>query len=325
MTEPVMQAPRTTTFPQVKHSVSQLMLRVLLALLPGIALQIVCFGPALLITLAVSLVGCLALEAGVLVLRRRPVLRTLGDGSAAVTAVLLALSIPPQAPVWLVLMGCGFAILLAKHAYGGLGYNPFNPAMVAYAALLVSFPQQMTAWPAPLGAELDAVSSATALDHLRSALGEQRTLGEMADDPAFGVLGASGWEWPALGYLLGGLYLLQQRVIRWQIPLSMLLGMGLMALVFWAADSDRHASPLFHLFSGATLLGAFFIATDPVSAATTARGRLLYGFGIGVLVYVIRSWGSYPDGLAFAVLLFNLLAPTLDRYSAPRVHGQPGR
>lgn len=313
--------PRSAPFLPVTHSVSQLMLRVLLALLPGVMLQIVFFGPTLLATLAVAVTGCLAMEAAVLAIRRRPVLRTLGDGSAAVTAVLLALSIPPQAPAWLVLTGCGFAILLAKHAYGGLGYNPFNPAMVGYVALLISFPQQMTAWPMPDTGGTDAVSAATALDHLRTALGQQRTLTEITRDPAFGVLGARGWEWPALGYLLGGIFLLQQRVIRWQIPLSMITGISLMAFVLWAADSDRHASPLLHLFSGATLLGAFFIATDPVSAATTPRGRLLYGFGIGVLVYVIRSWGGYPDGVAFAVLLFNMLAPTIDRYTQPRVYG----
>jgi electron transport complex protein RnfD len=196
--------------------------------------------------------------------------------------------------------------------------------MVGYVVLLISFPVQMTAWPAmqPLWADgNDAISAATALDHARTQLALNRTLSEIGGDASFGLMAGRGWEWVALAWLVGGLFLLWRRQIRWQIPVGLLAGLLLPALLFWAWDSDRYASPLFHAFAGATLLGAFFIATDPVSAATTPRGRLIYGFGIGLIAYIVRTWGAYPDGIAFGVLLLNLCAPTIDQYTRPRVYG----
>lgn len=302
-----------------RRSVAATMREVLIALLPGIALEAWLFGPRVIATLLIAALACWLVEAVALRWRAQALRPFLSDLSAPVTGVLLGLALPPGSPWWLPVIGAVIAIGLAKHCYGGLGYNPFNPAMVAYAALLVSFPLPMTQWHSPAG--VDAVSAATALDHVRTQLGLQRSLGEIRGDAPLGLLGAAGWEWVALAWLAGAVYLLGRRVIRWQIPAGVLLGIGLPALLFWAADVDRYASPLFHWFSGASLLGAFFIATDPVSAATTPRGRLYYGLGIGLLTWVIRSWGDYPDGLAFAVLLMNLCAPMIDRYTAPRVYG----
>jgi electron transport complex protein RnfD len=254
--------------------------------------------------------------------------------------VLLALALPPLAPWWIPVIGSLFAIVIAKQLYGGLGYNPFNPAMAGYVVLLISFPRELSLWPATgqlLGLQdtlllvftgslpdtltLDAITMATPLDAVKTRLGLSETLTEIRDSDVFGSFAGAGWEWINLWFLLGGLWLLQQKIIKWQIPAGMLGGLFLTALLFYAWNPDVYASPLFHLFSGAAMLGAFFIATDPVSASTTPRGGLYYGLGIGVLTYVIRTWGGYPDGVAFAVLLMNMAAPTIDYYTRPRVFG----
>jgi electron transport complex protein RnfD len=305
-------------------TVPRVMFQVLLALVPFAVVHVWLFGPALLLQLGAAAVTALGCEALALRLRGRPVPRFLRDGSVLVTAALLAVSVPPLLPWWLTAFGTAVAVLLGKHAYGGLGQNPFNPAMVGYAVLLVSFPVEMTRWPVP-GPEWDAVTGATALDALRTGLAQSYTMQEILADPAFGRMGAAGGEWLNLAALLGGTYLLLRRVIRWQIPLAMLAGLALPAAVMHAIDPGAHAGALFHLASGATMLGAFFIATDPVSAATSDRGRLYFGVGVGVLTWIIRSWGGYPDGVAFAVLLMNLAVPLLDRYTVPRIHGHRGR
>ena len=321
-------------------SVPLMMRRVLLALLPGIACAGWFFGWGILIN--ILLAGCTALvaEAGMLALRRRPVADTLLDGSALLTGVLLALALPPLTPWWIPVIGSLFAIVIAKQLYGGLGYNPFNPAMIGYVVLLISFPLELTLWSAPgqslplidtlalvfTGATpsslpLDAITTATPMDTIKTRLGLSETLSEIRVGPLFGSFAGAGWEWINLAFLLGGLWLLQLRVIQWQIPTGMLGGLALGALLFYVINPDVYASPLFHLFSGAAMVGAFFIATDPISASTTPRGRLYYGAGIGLLTYVIRTWGGYPDGVAFAVLLMNMAAPTIDYYTRPRVFG----
>jgi electron transport complex protein RnfD len=286
-----------------------------------------------------------AAEAAMLRLRQRPLAPFLRDSSALVTALLLAVALPPIAPWWLTVIGTLFAIVVAKHLYGGLGYNPFNPAMVGYVVLLISFPLEMTQWLPPAGAgferpgpgttlglillgrpagdtAVDAITQATPLDLIQTDIGLARTIEEIAASPLFGAVGGTGWEWVNLAFLLGGLWLLFRRIITWHIPVSLLAGLSLAALLFHVVDPSTHASPLFHLFSGASMLGAFFIATDPVSASTTPRGKLIFGAGIGVLVYVIRAWGGYPDGMAFAVLLMNIAVPTIDHYTQPRVFGE---
>jgi electron transport complex protein RnfD len=304
------------------YSVQRVMLQVLFALVPVAGVRLWLHGPAILGLLSVTAITALACEALALRLRRRSARAFLRDGSVLVTAALLALALPASAPWWLAAFGTAIAVLLAKHAYGGLGQNPFNPAMVGYAVLLVSFPLEMTQWSAP-GAGWDALTGATALDALRSGLRESYTIEEIRRGAEFGALGAADAEWVNLAALAGGLYLLVRGIVRWQIPVAMLLGLALPAVFAHGLDPGAHADAVFHLASGATMLGAFFIATDPVSAATSDRGRLAYGAGIGLLTWLIRSYGSYPDGVAFAVLLMNLVVPLIDRVTVPRIYGHP--
>ena len=328
-------------------TVSKVMLAVIYALIPGTLVMIYFFGWGIAINLCIAILTALAAEALMLRLRQRPVKAYLLDGSAVLTAILLALALPTLAPWWLVFLGTAFAMIVAKHLYGGLGYNPFNPAMAGYAMLLVAFPLEMTAWlppAAPGGAELsvvdhlrysfagalpggaswDAFTMATPLDTVKTELGTFQTVGEItaASPNLFGSFAGAGWEWINLMFLAGGLWLIYKRVITWHIPVAFLGALTLMATLFYLGDPGRFPSPLFHLFSGASMLGAFFIATDPVSGATTLRGRLIFGAGIGILVYLIRTWGGYPDGVAFAVLLMNTAVPTIDYYTQPRVFGQ---
>jgi len=325
----------------VDDSVALMMRRVLLALLPGTACFFWLFGWGVIFNLLIAGITALVAEAVMLMLRKRPVTTTLLDSSALLTGLLLALAIPPLTPWWIPVIGSLFAIVIAKQLYGGLGYNPFNPAMAGYVVLLVSFPLELTLWPAagnppditttlslvltgamPGNLPIDAVTMATPMDAVRTQLGLGETLSVLGEGPLFGMLGGSGWEWINLGFLAGGLWMLLKGVIQWRIPAGMLAGLLLVSLVFHLYDPESYASPQFHLFSGAVMLGAFFIATDPVSACTTPLGRLWFGFGIGVLTWVIRTWGGYPDGVAFAVLLMNMAAPTIDFYTRPRVFGQ---
>ena len=309
------------------------MRQVLYATLPGLATLVWLFGAGPLLNVLWAALVALAAEALMLRLRGRPLALHLSDGSALVTGVLLGLSLPPGSPWWLILIGSGFAIMVAKQLYGGLGTNPFNPAMVGYVVLLVSFPLAMTRWAEPgqpfslshslsLFLDLpgaDGFSGATPLDTFRTWAGNAPLL---AEQPILhGHVAGAGWEWVNLAFLAGGLYLLARRVIGWRIPVGVLLGLAAPAVVANLVDPLRFAGPLFHLFSGAAMLGAFFIATDPVSASTTPRGRLIYALLIGVLVWVIRSFGGYPDALAFAVLLLNLAVPFIDYYTRPTAYG----
>ena len=328
------------------NSVRRVMGLVLCALAPAIIMQVVFFGVGLLLQLVLGVCVALVAEAIALTLRRKPLQPFLTDGSAIITGVLLAMCLPPLAPWWLVVSGSAFAVLLAKHLYGGLGSNPFNPAMVGYAVLLVSFPAQLTHWLPPQLADLhvthpdlgdslytifmghlpshlawDAVTSPTPLDSIRTSLAMGQTMQEAQANPMFGVIGGRGWDWINLSLLVGGIWMLGLRIIRWQIPAAMLVALAVPAAVMNAVDPGGYPGALFHLTAGASMLGAFFIATDPISAATSNRGKLIYGAGIGFATYVIRTWGGYPDGVAFAVLLMNAAVPLIDRYTVPRIYG----
>ncbi len=330
-----------------RGTAGNVMQQVLLATLPGIAALTLFFGPGSLINIVLCAVFCLALEAGFLGLRGRPAMPFLKDYSALVTAILLGIALPPYSPWWLLLTGCFFAIVVAKQLYGGLGFNPFNPAMVGYVVLLISFPVEMTRWTlaSPALAEgialpniaqglqmtfgllgngdIDAWTGATPLDIVKQNQGE--TLSALyAQSPMLfsGTWAGAGWEWVNLGFLLGGVYLLYRRVFTWHAPVAMLIALTLLSALFYdGGSSESPGSPLLHLFSGATMLGAFFIVTDPVSSAVSTRGRLVFGAGVGILVYLIRAWGNYPDAVAFAVLLMNFAAPFIDYYTLPRTYG----
>ena len=318
---------------------------VLLTLLPAAITYCMYFGWGLLIQFALASIAGLMFEALALTLRHRTLQPAITDGSTLITAALLAFSVPPLAPWWLIVSAMAFAILLAKHLYGGLGMNPFNPAMVGYAVLLVSFPAAMTQWlPAasvtplhidfsqtlisilsghsPASLNIDLLSSASPLAALHSGLALRHTMDEVLATPTFGNIAGAGWEWVSLCFLLGGIAMLALRLIRWQIPLAMLLSTAVCATVMNMMDPGNYTGALFHLFSGATMIGAFYIATDPVTAPSSTRGRLYYGAGIGVLTYVIRSFGHYHDGVAFAVLIMNALAPLIDKLTIPRIYGE---
>ncbi|MBL4851961.1 MAG: electron transport complex subunit RsxD [Gammaproteobacteria bacterium] len=336
---------KTPTSPHIHSgdSVSRVMLLVIAATIPGIAVYVGYFGWGVVINILLALVTALVCEAGMLLIRKRPVLPFLYDGSAVVTAVLLALALPPIAPWWMVVMGAAFAIIIAKQLYGGLGYNPFNPAMAGYVMLLLSFPIEMTRWQAPLNNTNvslsfidswnitfsglkdnvnDAISMATPLDTLKTQLRLEQNIEQIiTGNPLFSNLAGLGWEWINIAFLIGGLFLIYKRIISWHIPVAMLTTIAVLSGVFYLIDADTFSSPMIHLLSGATMLGAFFIATDPVSAATSNPGRIVYGIGIGVFTYVIRTWGGYPDAVAFSVLLMNMVAPTIDYYIKPRVFG----
>ncbi|GHU32533.1 electron transport complex subunit D [Betaproteobacteria bacterium] len=322
-------------------SVRRIMLQVLAALLPGITAYLWLLGPIILVQIGLATVTALVAEGLMLFARGKPLTLFLGDGSAVVTAWLIALAFPPLAPWWLVVVGTAFAIVVAKHLYGGLGQNPFNPAMIAFAVCIVSFPALMSQWPAIdsgsnfgdhlaliLGQtpRLDALAGATPLDALKTALG----LGEgqtsvaaiTANRQVFGYLAGHGWEWVCLGYLVGGLWLGWRKIIGFSMPLAFLAGITVISGALWLWNPAGFADPLFHLFSGGTMLGAFFIVTDPVTACTTPRGKLIFGFSAGVLAYLIRVFGGYPDGVAFAVLLLNICAPVIDFYTQPPIFGK---
>jgi Na+-translocating ferredoxin:NAD+ oxidoreductase subunit D len=325
-------------------SVSAIMFKVLLALVPGIAAYVWMFGGGVLVTIALATMTALTAEAAMLKIRKRPVQPFLLDYSAVVTAWLLALAIPPLAPWWLIVVGTLFAIVVSKQLYGGLGYNPFNPAMIGYAVLLISFPAIMTKWPAalqlaqsklgfadqlhyifsgilPQGVQIDAVTSATPLDYLKTQLTLKHDVASIKDAPIFGALGGKGGEYVTIAYLLGGLYLWQQKIISWHLPTAFLAALALISGVFWMVNPAHFASPLFHLFSGASMLAAFFIITDPVSGPTTPKGKLWFAAGVALITYLVRVYGGYPDGVAFAVIFMNICVPLIDAHTQPRVFG----
>lgn len=319
-------------------SIQRVMFTVLLALTPGIAAYVWQIGAGILVNLLIATVTALVAEALILRLRKRPVAIAIGDLSAVVTAWLVALAFPPVVPWWLTVIAVSIAIIAVKHLYGGLGQNPFNPAMAAYCTMIVAYPSLMSQWPAAGGIdfstqlnlilggarELDAITGATALDTLRTGLRADGTVGSVMQAGVFGLAGGRGWEWIAGGYLLGGLFLLATRTITWHLPVGFLAGLASTAALFWIFHPDQFASPLFHLASGGAMLAAFFIVTDPVSGATTPRGKLIFAAGIGLIAYLIRAFGAYPEGIAFAVLLMNICVPLIDMKTQPSVFGHRG-
>ena len=319
-------------------SIQRVMFTVLLALTPGIAAYVWQIGAGILFNLLIATVTALVAEALILRLRKRPVAIAIGDLSAVVTAWLVALAFPPVVPWWLTVIAVSIAIIAVKHLYGGLGQNPFNPAMAAYCTMIVAYPSLMSQWPAAGGIdfstqlnlilggvrELDAITGATALDTLRTGLRADGTVGSVMQAGVFGLAGGRGWEWIAGGYLLGGLFLLATRTITWHLPVGFLAGLASTAALFWIFHPDQFASPLFHLASGGAMLAAFFIVTDPVSGATTPRGKLIFAAGVGLIAYLIRAFGAYPEGIAFAVLLMNICVPLIDMKTQPSVFGHRG-
>ena len=330
---------------------ARVMRSVALATIPGIITLVYFFGYGVLIQIALCISVALVSEALILKIRQRPIATMLKDNSALLTGLLLGISIPPLAPWWISVIGVSFAIIIAKQLYGGLGFNLFNPAMVGYVLLLVSFPVTMTNWQVPVELSqytvtigdtfsaiftgvtqsnlsvndlrhgIDGITMATPLDTLKTDLTQGKTAYESFTNPIFGSFVSVGWVWVNLAFLLGGLWLVALRIIRWHIPAAVIVSLAVCATIGFMLDPDTHGSAIFHALSGATMFGAFFIATDPVTAATSNKGKLIFGAIIGVLIYVIRQYGGFPDAMAFAVLLANMTVPLLDMYSKPTSYG----
>ncbi|WP_277252803.1 electron transport complex subunit RsxD [Neptunomonas phycophila] len=321
---------------------SEVMRLVILATVPGICAMTFFFGWGTLINLVLACSLALMFEAICIKARHRPISFYLKDNSALVTAVLLALSLPPFAPWWLTTVAVFVAIVIAKQLYGGIGQNPFNPAMIAYALVLISFPIEMTRWTAPFVMQAaegwqvlsftdtisvifggwqtaaDAFTSATPLDEMRHRAG-MTTTEIWRSSSVLANIGA--WHAVSAAYLMGGIFLLYKKIFTWHTPASLILTLAAVSLLFYVISPDNYTDPIFHISVGATIFGAFFIATDPVSAATSNIGKIWYGAGIGLLIYIIRTWGNYPDAVAFSVLIMNLAAPFIDQYTQPRTYG----
>jgi len=345
-------APHSAPHTHSGNAVSRVMLHVIIALLPATIFGIYIFGLPALNLLLITIISCLIAEAISLRIANKPITCHLLDGSALLTGLLLALSLPPWAPWWIGVLGGFFAMIVGKHIFGGLGQNVFNPAMLARVALLISFPLEMTTWvdikplftpDAPgfieslqitfLGIpNLDAISSASLMGHAKTELSLDRSLSDSLTSidysltsTSLGIVAGSIGETSSILLLLGGIYLLVKRIISWHIPLTMIATIVVLASLFHFIDSERYTDPLFHIFSGGIMLGAFFIATDLVTSPNTKLGQIIFAIGIGVLVYVIRTWGGYPEGIGFAVLLMNAMTPLIDHYIKPRIYGRNRR
>ncbi|MDG6881542.1 Na(+)-translocating NADH-quinone reductase subunit B [Phocoenobacter uteri] len=354
---------KMATSPHVHSSnlTAKFMLWVMGAMVPAVAVQYYYFGYGVLIQTAIALSLAAVVEVMMAKLRHKSLTYYLADLTGLVTAMMLAIAIPPYAPYWIIVIGTLTSLLLAKHCYGGLGQNIFNPAMVGYALLLVSFPAQMTAWSVPAelfehslsffdsiwliftgkmtqGVDLyqlinniDGISQATPLDSAKTFYAGFCSVNCNADVAYHSLIRspifmqdsdfAQGWWQVNVAFLLGGLVLLYKRIIHWQIPVAILSVFMLCAVLTQLFSSTPHLSFEAQLFSGAMMYGAFFIATDPVTASTTPKGKLIFGGLIGLLEYLIRYYGSYPDAIAFSVLLANICVPLIDQYTQPRLYG----
>ncbi|WP_370978118.1 RnfABCDGE type electron transport complex subunit D [Agaribacterium sp. ZY112] len=328
-------------------SVRKHMWQVCLALTPCTLFSLYLFGwPAIFLFFCTCL-SALLFEALCLYMRKDPLVRVM-DGSALLCAWILALTLPPWAPWWLGVGGAFFAIVVGKQLYGGLGQNIFNPAMLARTALLITFPMQMTTWvePTPIvlssspdffsallisfssATNIDAYSGATALGSLKTALSMGQNVEQGLAELYQPLYAFIGWSSGSMGessellILLGAVYLLWQRIISWEIPVAMLLGLFVFTQLSHILDGEHYAAASFHLFSGGVVLAAFFIATDPVSSPSSSLGRIVFGLGCALLIFIIRNWGSFPEAVAFAVLIMNAFNPLIERYLRPRIYGR---
>lgn len=328
-------------------SVSQIMWRVVLALMPATAFGLWLFGWPAIFLFIITVTSAILFEAFCIRLKGRPATPVIMDGSALLTGWLVAITLPPWAPWWIGVVGSGIAIILGKQVYGGLGQNLFNPAMLARVALLISFPIEMTTWAnvSPLffgdspgfidglhftlsGLQnLDAYTGATTLGYIKTEFSQNHILPDILKDYS-PTLNFIGWTRGSLGETssilmgLGGVWLIRQNIIQWQIPVSLLGTVVMLSSVFHLLDSDHYVSPFLYLNSGAILCVAFFIATDYVTSPNTPTGQLVFGAGCGLLIFVIRTWGAYPEGAGFAVLLMNSATPLIDYYIKPRIYGR---
>jgi electron transport complex protein RnfD len=320
-----------------KRDTSRIMGDVLIALLPALAVSVWVFGWQVLAVTVVSVASCMVFEW----LIQKYLLKgpaTIGNLSAVVTGVLLAFNLPAGIPLWLVMLGAFVAIAVAKMTFGGLGKNPFNPALVGRVFLLIAYPVQMTTWPAVTsfagamgaGGAVDAATGATPLALAKATL---KGGGSVADvmtqlninDLLVGFKGGSFGEVAAVALLLGGLFLLFRKVISWHIPVAVLGTMAAFSAILWAVNPTQFMPPMFHLLTGGAILGALFMATDYVTGPMTHRGAIIFGVGIGLITIIIRVWGAYPEGMSFAILIMNAVVPLINKYVRPTLFGGASR
>lgn len=314
------------------YSIRKLMMHVVIALIPAFLVSVWFFGYAAILVTAVSVASCVLFEYIIqrFVMKVKP---TIDDGSALVTGVLLAFNVPANLPVWIIILGALVAIGIAKMSFGGLGNNPFNPALVARVFLLISFPVQMTTWPLPKGFDTkyaDAITGATPLGILKEGIRNGSSVTDLLHTPAMpdyqqlfiGNMGGSLGEIAAGALLLGFIYLLWKRVITWHIPVTIVFTVAAFTSVLWLFNPNRYADPLFHVLTGGLLLGAIYMATDYVTSPMTVRGMIIYAMGIGIVTVVIRVWGAYPEGVSFAILFMNAFVPLINRYIKPGRFGE---
>lgn len=309
-------------------SVKRNMYGVIIALLPAWATSLWFFGFGALAVTLISVASCVLIE----FLIQKFVMKvktTICDGSAALTGLILAFNMPSNLPWWIIVIGALVAIGVAKMTFGGLGQNIANPAILARVFLLISFPQQMTSWPKPgqLTSYADAATGATPLGLMKEALRDGKSVSEVADLPSttdmlLGNMGGSLGEVAAIALLIGFVILLVRRIITWHIPVAVLGTIAVLSAIFWLADPSAYPSPVFHMLTGGALLGAIFMATDYVTSPMSHSGMLVYGFGIGLLTFLIRTFGAYPEGMSFAILIMNMLTPLINTYFKPKRFGE---
>jgi electron transport complex protein RnfD len=312
------------------QSVSKLMYGVLLALLPAFLVSVWVFGIGVLIITATAMASSVGFE----FLIQKYLIKgksTVADGSALITGALLAFCLPSNLPLWMVILGSLVAIGIGKMSFGGLGNNPFNPALVGRVFLFVSFPVQMTSWPEPLVnrfAYLDATTGATSLGLMKEGMKNGENIADILKEiPAYadlllGKIGGSSGEVAAVALLIGLVYMLARKIITWHIPVSILMTVAVFTGILWLANPEKNPDPLFHLLSGGLMLGAIFMATDYVTSPMNVRGMWIYGVMIGIITVIIRIFGSYPEGVQFAILIMNAFTPLINRYVKPRRFGE---
>lgn len=313
-----------------KVTTEKLMYGVVLALLPAVFTSVFFFGTGAIIVIATSVISCILFE----YLIQRFILKkplSVNDGSALVTGLLLALNLPSNIPLLPVIIGSLVAIGVAKMTFGGLGNNPFNPALVGRVFMLISFPVQMTSWPVPAGFSTgytDAATGATPLSIIKEGLNNGESISQLMDkvptslNMLLGNMGGSIGEISALALLIGMVYLLFKKIITWHIPVSIIGSIAVFTALLWTIDPESNADPLFHILAGGVLIGAIYMATDYVTSPMNPKAMLIYGCGIGIITVIIRVWGAYPEGVSFAILIMNAFVPLMNTYIKPKRFGE---
>ncbi len=308
-------------------SVRKIMYSVIFALLPALVWSFIVFGmPAVILTLT-SVASCLVVEWAIqkYMLKTTP---SINDGSAVITGILLAMNMPAGLPVWMIVIGALVAIGVGKMSFGGLGQNPFNPALVGRVFLLISYPVQMTTWPNITNSGVDSVTEATPLALIKEGVNSGQTVPQIMENiPAYrelllGNFSGSLGEVSAALLILGLLYMLIKKVVTWHIPVTTLATMFVFAAILWKANPEQFADPLFHILTGGAMLGAIFMATDYSSSPMSKSGQIVYSIGIGVITICIRTWGAYPEGISFAILIMNAFTPLINNYMKPKRFGE---